>query len=100
MLLGRVLSFRCSFIVMKKSLAADDRNALRVHEYASGKRVDQQQFDTDGSVRSETVRPLPLTLSSLDSVSSQSWSKERMCTSTKLVRRIGIEQVAEDSTGK
>jgi hypothetical protein len=100
MLLDRVLAFRCSFIVMKKSLDARDRNALRVHEYASGKRIDRKQLDTDGSVPSDTVRPLPLTLSLLDSVSSQSWSKERMCTSTKLVRRIGIEQVAEDSTGK
>jgi hypothetical protein len=43
-------------IIMRKSLDAGDRNALRIHEYASSKRVDEKQLETDGSVRSETVK--------------------------------------------
>jgi hypothetical protein len=43
-------------VIMKRSVDAVDRNALRVHEYASSKRVDEKQLDTDGSVRSETVK--------------------------------------------
>jgi hypothetical protein len=42
--------------IMKKSLDAGDRNALRVREYASRKHVDEKQLDTDGSVRSETTK--------------------------------------------
>ena len=42
--------------IMKRSLEAGDRNAMRIHEYASSKRVDEKQLDIDGSVRSETVK--------------------------------------------
>jgi hypothetical protein len=42
--------------IMQRSLDAGDRNAGRLHEYASSKRVDEKQLDLDGSVRSETVK--------------------------------------------
>jgi hypothetical protein len=42
--------------IMRRSLDAGDRNAARLHEYASSKRVDEKQLDLDGSVRSETVK--------------------------------------------
>lgn len=42
--------------IMKKSLEAGDCNALRLHQYASRKRVDEKQLDIDGSVHSETVK--------------------------------------------
>jgi hypothetical protein len=42
--------------IMKRSLDAGDRNAHRLHEYASTKHVDEKQRDIDGSVRSETAK--------------------------------------------
>jgi hypothetical protein len=42
--------------IIKRSLDAGDRNAIRLHEYASTKRVDEKQLDVDGSVHSETVK--------------------------------------------
>jgi hypothetical protein len=42
--------------IMQRSMDAAGNNALRVHEYASRKRVDEKQIDPDGSVRSEVVK--------------------------------------------
>jgi hypothetical protein len=40
--------------IVKRSVAAGDRNAVRVRGYSSTKRVDEKQLDLDGSVKSET----------------------------------------------
>lgn len=42
--------------IMQRSLDAGDRNAARLHEYASSKRVDEKQIDADGSVRSQVIK--------------------------------------------
>jgi hypothetical protein len=42
--------------IVKRSLEAGDRNAARLHEYSSTKRVDEKQLEIDGTIRSEVVK--------------------------------------------
>jgi hypothetical protein len=42
--------------IVKQSLEEGNRNALRVREYTSSKRVDEKQLEADGSVKAEVVK--------------------------------------------
>jgi hypothetical protein len=42
--------------IVKQSLEEGNRNAVRVREYTSSKRVDEKQFEADGSVKTEVVK--------------------------------------------
>jgi hypothetical protein len=48
--------------LVKQSLDAGTRNALRLHEYASDKHVDEKQIEADGSVRTEVVKTYEYTV--------------------------------------